>query len=32
LERQKVVIAELGEAAARLVMGDNAATLLGLAA
>jgi predicted TIM-barrel fold metal-dependent hydrolase len=32
LERQKVVIAGLGEAAAALVMGGNAAALLGLAA
>lgn len=32
LERQKVVIAGLGEHGAQLVMGDNAATLLGLTA
>jgi predicted TIM-barrel fold metal-dependent hydrolase len=32
LERQKVVIAALGEEAAALVMGGNAAALLGLAA
>jgi predicted TIM-barrel fold metal-dependent hydrolase len=32
LERQKVVIAALGERAAELVMGGNAAALLGLAA